>query len=135
MINYYQSVLKNYANFDGRARRSEYWYFALANFLIILGLEILGFVVAFALESKVLTLIFGILVIGYLLATIIPNISVLVRRLHDVGKSGWWYFISFVPLIGGIWLLVLICTDSQPGSNEYGINPKTGEVDLINTIN
>ena len=63
-----------------------------------------------------------------------PSIAVMVRRLHDIGKSGWWYFIALIPLAGPIWLIVLLATDSQEGTNEYGVNPKTGEVDLINTI-
>ncbi|MFN3568205.1 MAG: DUF805 domain-containing protein [Caldimicrobium sp.] len=60
----------------------------------------------------------------YMFATLLPYLAVTVRRLHDVGKSGWWILISLVPFIGLIWLLVLLCTDSQPGENKYGPNPK-----------
>jgi len=60
----------------------------------------------------------------YVLGTLIPIVALSVRRLHDIGKSGWWYFIQFVPLIGSIWFLILMVTDSQPGSNQYGSNPK-----------
>jgi uncharacterized membrane protein YhaH (DUF805 family) len=60
----------------------------------------------------------------YALAIILPALAVAVRRLHDIGKSGWWLFITFVPLVGSIWYLVLLATDSQPGENEYGPNPK-----------
>ena len=133
MIDYYKSVLKNYANFDGRARRSEYWYYTLMNVIIVIALEILLGVGAMA--SSALALIVGLLLIVYAIGTLVPSIAVMVRRLHDIGKSGWWYFIALIPLAGPIWLIVLLATDSQPGSNEYGINPKTGEVDLINTIN
>ena len=72
----------------------------------------------------------------YSLATFIPSIAVAIRRLHDVGKSGWMLLVVFIPLLGGIWLLVLYCTDSQPGDNEYGpiqkkrsynLHIKTGE--------
>jgi uncharacterized membrane protein YhaH (DUF805 family) len=132
MIEYYKKVMNNYANFEGRARRSEYWYFALMNFLIVLALELVGFLLAFATQSPAIAVMFGILVIIYALAIIVPSIAVMVRRLHDVGKSGWWYFIAFVPLVGGIWLLVLMCTDSESGSNIYGPNPKHGLTDRIN---
>jgi uncharacterized membrane protein YhaH (DUF805 family) len=54
----------------------------------------------------------------------IPGLAVAVRRLHDVGKSGWWYFIALIPIIGGIWLLILFCTEGISGSNEYGPDPK-----------
>ena len=132
MIDYYKSVLKNYANFDGRARRSEYWYYTLMNVIIVIALEILLGVGAMA--SSVLAIIVGLLLIVYAIGTLVPSISVMVRRLHDIGKSGWWYFIALIPLAGPIWLIVLLATDSQEGTNEYGVNPKTGEVDLINTI-
>jgi uncharacterized membrane protein YhaH (DUF805 family) len=59
-----------------------------------------------------------------MLAVLVPSLAVMIRRLHDIGKSGWWFFISFIPLIGSIWLLVLLVTDSQPGENQYGPNPK-----------
>ena len=60
----------------------------------------------------------------FCLVTTIPYLAVMIRRLHDQGKSGWWYFISWVPFIGGIWLLVLMCLDGTPGDNDYGPNPK-----------
>ena len=66
----------------------------------------------------------GFLYTIYALAVFIPALAVAVRRLHDVGKSGWWFFIIFVPLVGSIWYIVLVVTDSQPGENEYGLNPK-----------
>ena len=76
---------------------------------------------------------YGFLYLVYGLFTFLPGLAVLVRRLHDVGKSGWWYFIVFIPIIGVIWLLVLLATDSNPGSNEYGANPK-GNYNEINEI-
>jgi uncharacterized membrane protein YhaH (DUF805 family) len=60
----------------------------------------------------------------YAIALIIPGIAVLVRRLHDVGKSGWMILVLLIPIIGAIWMLVLLCTDSQTGSNKWGQNPK-----------
>lgn len=117
MIDYYLNVLKfKYADFDGRARRSEYWYFVLGNFLAYLVLAGVGF----ALGEYVGL----ILLVVFWLGIIVPSIAVVVRRLHDVGKSGWFYFVALIPLVGGIWLLVLLCTDSQVGPNQYGPNPK-----------
>lgn len=115
MIEWYLKVVRdNYANFSGRARRSEYWYFVLCNLLITLLLFILMFVSS----------IFLYLLIIYALATMIPGIAVVVRRLHDIGKSGAYYFVSFIPIVGGIWLLVLLCTEGDSGPNEYGEDPK-----------
>ena len=115
MIEWYLKVVRdNYANFSGRARRSEYWYFVLCNLLITLLLFILMFASS----------IFLYLLVIYGLATIIPGIAVVVRRLHDIGKSGAYYFVSFIPLIGGIWLLVLLCTEGENGPNQYGEDPK-----------
>ena len=111
---YLRVVKDNYANFKGRARRKEYWMFVLFNFLFACAAVIVDFIVG--------TL--PLLYVVYLLAVIIPGIAVTVRRLHDTGKSGWWYFIVLVPLIGAIWLLVLLCTDGTPGVNGYGPSPK-----------
>ena len=113
-MNWYLAVLKNYAGFSGRARRKEYWTFVL--------FHVIFSIVALILDYLVGTVV--LFIILYALAVLIPGIAVLVRRLHDVGKSGWWYFISFVPIIGGIWLIVLLFTDSIPGENQYGPNPK-----------
>ncbi len=117
-MKWYLKVLKQYADFEGRARREEYWMFLLFN--IIFG----G--VAFAIDMILMkTIGFSIMLYAiYSLALLIPGIAVTVRRLHDVGKSGWWIFIGLIPLIGGIWLIVLEVTDSVPGENEYGPNPK-----------
>ena len=69
----------------------------------------------------------------YSLATLIPTLGVVVRRLHDVGKSGWFYFIGLIPVVGGIWLLVLMCTEGDHGENDYGPDPKN-EIEEINEI-
>ncbi len=126
MINYWLMAFKKYATFTGRARRSEYWYFALMNFLITLVLYVLVFVSA-AAGSGLFAMIFGALIFIYMLGSIVPSLALLVRRLHDSGKSGWYYFVSLIPLAGPIWLLVLLATDSTPGDNEYGPNPKALE--------
>lgn len=113
-MNWYLKCLRLYFNFSGRARRKEYWMFTLFNFLI-------SFVI-----SLVETLLYGNPVIAYIysIALLLPGLAVCIRRLHDVGKSGWMYLIGLIPVVGAIWLLILFCTDSQPGANEYGPNPK-----------
>ena len=114
-MNEYISVLKNYAKFDGRARRREFWMFTLFNIIVSAVINILATQVSSA---------FGILGLVYMLAVLVPSIAVGIRRMHDIGKSGWWLLISFVPLIGGIWLLVLAVTKGDSGSNAYGADPK-----------
>ncbi len=119
-MNWYLAVLKNYAGFSGRARRKEYWMFVLFNIIFAIVAMILDNVLGIAIEGVGYGPIYGL----YLLAIIIPSIAVAVRRLHDVGKSGWMILISFIPIVGAIWLLILMLTDSNPGENEYGANPK-----------
>ena len=109
-------IINHYADFNGRARRREYWMFLLWNLVaqFVLGL-VLGLI-----SSKLGTIVGGI----YSLAILLPGLSLAVRRLHDTGKSGWSLLLALIPLVGAILLLVFFCTDSQPGSNEYGPNPK-----------
>ena len=112
-MNWYLEVLKKYAVFSGRARRKEYWMFFLFNFIIASVLWGVGGLVG--------SQIIGIL---YDLAILIPSIAVFVRRLHDTGRSGWWWFIALIPLIGWIVLLLYMVEDGNPGQNQYGANPK-----------
>ena len=119
-MNWYLKVLKDYAVFSGRARRKEYWMFVLFSMIFYIVAVILDNVLGTAIED----VRFGLFYILYYLAVLIPTLAVIVRRLHDVGKSGWMILISFIPLIGSIWLLVLLVTDSNPGENQYGPNPK-----------
>ena len=132
-MNWYLKVIKQYADFEGRARRQEYWMFALINAIVSLALIGLAVVFVGAVKNDTgatLAMLFYAMYGLYSLFVLIPGIAVTVRRLHDIGKSGGWFFIGFIPLIGGIWLLVLLVTDSQPGKNEYGPNPK-GEEAII----
>lgn len=124
-MNWYLKVLKQYADFNGRARRKEYWMFVLFNMIFAIVAMILDNVLGIAMKEIGYGPLYGL----YVLAVLIPGLAVAVRRLHDVGKSGWMYLIAFIPLIGAIWLLVLFCTDSQQGSNKWGDNPK--EVDIV----
>ncbi|MBW7843823.1 MAG: DUF805 domain-containing protein [Ignavibacterium sp.] len=119
-MNWYLAVLKNYAGFSGRARRKEYWMFVLFNVIFAIVAMILDNVLGIAIEGVGYGPLYGL----YLLAMIIPSLAVAVRRLHDVGKSGWMILISLIPIIGAIWLLVLMVTDGNPGENQYGPNPK-----------
>lgn len=113
-MNWYLKVLKQYADFDGRARRTEYWMFILFNII---------FSAAAGLFDNMLGLTVGLSGL-YSLAILIPSIAVGVRRLHDIGKSGWMLLVALIPLIGWIWLIILLATEGTPGVNEYGINPK-----------
>lgn len=119
-MNWYLKCWKQYADFSGRARRKEYWIFSLINYIIIFFLYILQIVM---IEST-LWLIFPIIFFLYAVAVFLPGLAVNIRRLHDIGKSGWWYLIYLIPTIGAIWLTVLMCLDSEPGENQWGENPK-----------
>jgi uncharacterized membrane protein YhaH (DUF805 family) len=119
-MNWYLETLKKYATFEGRARRKEFWFFALFNFLAMIVLALIDGVLGTFSEEAGIGLLSGI----YVLAIIIPSIAVTVRRLHDTDRSGWWFLLSFVPLIGGLVLLVFEVLDSTPGANRYGPNPK-----------
>ena len=122
-MNWYVKVLKNYAVFSGRARRKEYWMFVLFNFIFSVIAMILDNILGLAFENVG----YGPIYLLYCLAVFIPGLAVSVRRLHDIGKSGWFILISLIPFIGPIWLLVLMCTDSEPGENDYGPNPKEND--------
>jgi uncharacterized membrane protein YhaH (DUF805 family) len=129
---YLKVVRDNFANFEGRARRQEYWMFVLFNFLIILGIGIgVGILAAVFGPLGILGIFIYII---YSLGVLIPNFAVIVRRLHDTGNSGWMIFISLVPFIGGIWLFVLMCTEGQVGPNEYGPDPKADYPEDVNNI-
>ncbi|AXG73823.1 DUF805 domain-containing protein [Flavobacterium arcticum] len=114
MIEWYLKVVRdNYATFSGRARRSEYWYFVLFNIIIGIILGIIDSVIGIDLLGTI-----------YSLVVLIPSLAVGIRRLHDVGKSGWFTLIILIPLIGAIWLIVLYATEGDRGANEYGEDPK-----------
>ena len=119
----------NYINFKGRARRKEYWMFTLVYVIILMGCTALDNMLGtvFMMDGGAL----GEISMGYGwayticgLVHFLPALSLVVRRLHDVGKSGWFYLIILIPLIGIIWLLVLYCTEGQKEDNKWGANPK-----------
>jgi len=143
-----KSVFRQYATFSGRARRSEYWWFTLFNFLVSLPGQILFLAVYLGSVIPALAdatnadgtlrddwakdIDWGALVLSYVpgflvaLALFLPGLAVVVRRLHDTGRSGWWYLISFLPFVGVV-LLVFMFMDGEPYDNQYGPDPKAGE--------
>ena len=121
-MNWYLKALKQYANFNGRARRKEYWMFVLFNAAFAIVAMILDNILGITIEDVGYGPLYGL----YGLAVLIPGLAVAVRRLHDVGKSGWMILIALIPIIGGIWLIVLMATDGDLGENKYGQNPKEG---------
>jgi len=119
MIEYYKTVLTKYATFSGRARRSEYWYFFLANIIMSILLSIVDVSVGTFDQGSGRGLISSL----YSLVVLVPSIAVGVRRMHDVGKSGWFLLIP-------IYNLILAVTEGESGKNEYGPDPKNPELDI-----
>jgi uncharacterized membrane protein YhaH (DUF805 family) len=126
--------LRRYADFSGRSRRKEYWMFVLLLMIVYFALAllmsagILGGTDAETGEVGLLGSLFagtgGILLLVVVVAAFIPSLAVTVRRLHDQDKSGWWVLINFIPYIGGIVILVLMCLDGTRGPNRFGPDPK-----------
>ncbi len=111
---WYIEALKKYAVFTGRARRKEYWMFYLINIIIAVIIGVIeGMLRLPGLVGKI-----------YPYAMALPGISVSVRRLHDTNRSGWWFLINLIPVIGSIFFLLFTIEDSAPGENAYGPNPK-----------
>jgi len=125
-MNWYLKVMKeSYSDFHGRASRKEFWMWYLFYVIVLIVAMILDGVLGTGFEIGYgATTPYGWIYIIAALAHVIPGLAVSVRRLHDVGKSGWFLFISLIPVIGGIWLLVLSCSDGDANDNEYGSNPK-----------
>ncbi|MCX6788977.1 MAG: DUF805 domain-containing protein [Candidatus Jorgensenbacteria bacterium] len=111
MIQHYINAFKKYADISGRATRSEFWYFTLANFIVSAILSVL---------SGSLGTIGGIVLGLYGLGVIVPSIAITVRRLHDTNRSGWWFIVGFVPVIG-LALIIFLVLDSVNEGNKYGV--------------
>lgn len=134
---YLKVVRDNYANFSGRARRKEFWMFILFNIIISWGLSLLDSMLGFTYQSEPVNVPGmewaadfqkrGYLSGFYSLAVLIPSIAVGVRRLHDIGKSGWNILWWFVCCVGWIYLIYLYIQEGDSGSNEYGADPKGGD--------
>jgi uncharacterized membrane protein YhaH (DUF805 family) len=122
-MDWYVKVLKNYATFSGRARRTEYWMFVLINLIVTAVLY--GLSTAF--NGGALGGLFTALYYVYGIGVFIPGLAVLFRRLHDTDRSGWWWLLAFIPIVGAIVLIVFAATEGRRGSNEYGDDPKAVE--------
>ena len=116
-MNWYINAFKKYATFHGRARREEFWTFTLLNSLISIFVGFIDFLL-------IKTQFFGLFSLVYGLLILLPSFAVAVRRLHDSGRSGWWLLVGLVPYIGVIVGIVFMFLDSDPGTNQYGPNPK-----------
>ncbi|MBO9582816.1 MAG: DUF805 domain-containing protein [Flavobacterium sp.] len=138
MIEWYKTAMfDNYANFSGRARRSEYWYFRLATTLLFFAFVFVGLLLTAVLGTETgISIAVGLFFL-YAIASIIPSLAVSVRRMHDIGKSGWTILVSLIPLAGPIWILVLLITEGEHGENYYGPDPKSTvqEIDEIGINN
>ncbi|MDX6263155.1 MAG: hypothetical protein QOH84_4843 [Kribbellaceae bacterium] len=123
-MQWYTDVIKKYVVFSGRARRKEFWMFTLISVIISIVLSIidriLGTSYGYNNSNGVLQSIYGLLVL-------LPSIAVSIRRLHDTGRSGWWYLINLVPCVGWIVFLVFAIQEGNAGDNEYGPDPKAAE--------
>lgn len=126
-MNLFFIALKNSFDFEGRARRKEYWYFVLFDVMLSICFILLDFY--FVQNSRHVMFENGPIYNIYRLLIFIPSLSVTVRRLHDIGYSGWNVLLGLIPIIGGIWLLVLTATQGDPCANKYGEDPiKKGEL-------
>lgn len=134
-MSWYVKVLKQYVDFSGRARRREFWMFTLVNAVIVIVLELIDTALGLGSFGGSSTggaysasVHFGLLSSLYSLAVLLPTIAVAVRRLHDTDRTGWWFLIGFVPIVGGIVLLVFYVLDGTRGPNRFGPDPKATAV-------
>ncbi len=118
-MEWYLKVINSYFDFNGRSRRMEYWMFVLINSIISVFCILLD-----SMLGTVWSIGYGPIYIGYGLAVFVPGLAVAIRRLHDIGKSGWYYLLFIIPIIGPIWLIILFVTEGEQGNNKYGPNPK-----------
>lgn len=117
-MHWYIEVLKKYAVFEGRSRRKEYWIFVLISSLVLIFLSLIDEMTGWKVWDE------GVLSLIYSLAVLVPSLAVLVRRLHDTDRSGWWVLIALIPLIGAITLLVFTVIEGSKGENRFGPDPK-----------
>lgn len=123
-MSWYLLAIRNYAVFSGRSRRKEYWYFTLFNLLITMALAVADTLTGTFSAATGMGLLGGI----YTLGVVLPSIAVLIRRLHDTDRSGWWIWIGLIPLVGTIVLLVFLVSDGTPETNRFGPSPKHAPV-------
>jgi len=118
-MNWYFEVIKKYAQFEGRSRRKEYWYFTLLNLIVVMVLLFFDY----SMGTVSLDWGFGMLSGLYLLGIMIPSTAVIIRRLHDTDLTGWWFFLFVIPYIGGIAMIVMMSKVGTSGKNRYGEDP------------
>lgn len=123
-MNWYARVMKKYADFEGRARRTEFWMFYLIN----LGIQLLAVLMDMLLGTTIGVMPYGVIYLLYSLAVFVPSLAVSVRRMHDIGRSGLTLLLVIVPVIGAVLLILFALNDSQPGENKWGPNPKTSQL-------
>lgn len=112
MVDWFKKCLRNYVNFSGRARRKEYWYFVLAQ----MGLIIVAMILDAIIFGSDTAIFYVVVAFGLFL----PSLAVTIRRLHDTSRSGWWFFLSLIPLIGSIILLVFLASETKFETNQWG---------------
>ncbi len=117
MIENFKDIITNkYAQFNGRANKTEFWQYVLVYILISIALSLLVSIFA---RVGVLRMLFMMVNTVVMLALIIPSLAVSVRRMHDIGKGGEWVLINLIPIVGFIWFIVLAVQDSEPGANRF----------------
>ena len=116
IVDWFKKGLRNYTNFSGRARRKEFWFFTLAQFILVF--------IAMILDSIIFGSDTGLFYVLVVLGLFIPSLSVAIRRLHDTSRSGWWFLLTLIPLIGTIILIVFLASDTKPESNQWGLPAK-----------
>ena len=126
-MNWFIKCLQNYANFSGRARRKEYWFFVLFNVIFSIAAMILDNLLGLTFQDQA----YGPFYCIYGLAMFIPGLAVSIRRLHDIGRSGWYFLLALIPCVGGIILLVFDLTPGDVGENQYGPDPKEFDGDVM----
>jgi len=119
-MNWYLKAFNKYATFSGRAQRSEYWFYILFYIIGVFTLTIVDFLIGTYNEEVGMGVLGGI----FMLVHFLPGLAVSIRRLHDIGKSGWWYLLNLIPLIGPIVIIIFSVLDSEE-DNVYGPNPKS----------
>lgn len=123
-MKWYLHAFNNFANFDGRASRTEYWMFVVFNTTF----AIASFTIDLIFNLNFESLNFGPFYILYTLVAFVPGLALSVRRLHDVGRNGFFIFIALLPIIGSIWLLVLFLMKGDDGENGYGEEPVNSDI-------
>lgn len=117
----YLNAFANWRRWEGRTRRRDYWLFTLANAIVTLILFVLLFVWD---DNKAFNVITLLAFIVYVLVSVVPAVAITIRRLHDIEKSGYYYFLQFIPLVGTVWFIILMSIKGDYGKNKYGADPK-----------